>query len=83
MTCTPVRSGPTLYLWNTSCTFVRKATYASAGKDTMPHSTPQEAQVMAEQRTPGSESTSPTEERGSQGRDTAHEVNTHISETAP
>ena len=37
---------------------------------------------MAEQRTPGSEGTSPAQERGSQGRDTTQEVSAHLTETA-
>jgi ElaB/YqjD/DUF883 family membrane-anchored ribosome-binding protein len=37
---------------------------------------------MAEQRTSESGGTSPTQERGVQGRDAAHEVSTQVGETA-
>jgi hypothetical protein len=37
---------------------------------------------MAEQRPPGSGGTSPTPERGTQGRETTPEVSTQVTETA-
>src|SRR6185369_17456344 len=42
----------------------------------------EEDNVMAEQRPPGSGGTSPTPERGTQGRETTPEVSTQITETA-
>jgi ElaB/YqjD/DUF883 family membrane-anchored ribosome-binding protein len=70
------------YHWNTSCSFPQQEAHIRPRRNAIPHATQQGAKTMAEQSPPGSERTSPAQERGSQEHDTTQEVRTHITETA-